>query len=196
MNTTHLTLTALAFAALSALTPTRADAEVLDGLNSSIEVMIVGVALGELLIPDLKLEYGDPDVDPNLVLGWPLAVSPLSLEPVHDVAVGLTLIGEPQYKPATGEARGLLLARASARHMQSGAMGDDPYSAAGPGVFAEYGGVLSTRGEGQVIGGGVFYGNSFMAVALGTRWLDQGEGRQTQTVGIDLHLAFSPVLLR
>ena len=188
MGTQSTTIIA-AIATITTLTLAPATAAA-DGMTRTGNDEFVAILLGaytlELLVPDLQAEFGDPDVGTNLILAWPIAASLLAVEPIHSHTLGLKAVVEPQHRPAADRTRTLALGRAEFGHME-------PDGEPGLGVYMEYGHVFSPRGGGQVVGGGTFWGISYVSLGVGYRQLHLGERGRRETLTLDLHLAV-PIL--
>ena len=127
---------------LVAAMPAHADGP--DNLGAAVGGLAV---LGELAVPDLRIEQGLTSDDRGWVLAWPL---PLRVDTVSLRGAHLALAHTLEYQLALGRSvhRGLAVERASLLPAESGAR-----SRWSP--IVEVGGVLGEDGAGLVLGLGV-----------------------------------------
>lgn len=155
-----------------------------------------GVALivgGELLIPDLQYEWGPGTDDAHTTMVWPLSASAKPMRLGRYLGLGLDGRIELQVRPADGYrsepgVRGVLATRVPVFLRFGGDAGrsmDNEF----PGIYGEAGLVGGNAGKGTLLGGGVFFGTEYAAIALGYRALDLADIGRRHTVGLDLHFS-------
>ncbi|PIV99512.1 MAG: hypothetical protein CO108_18380 [Deltaproteobacteria bacterium CG_4_9_14_3_um_filter_63_12] len=129
-------------------------------------MIIVGVAIGELLIPDVRYEFStDPYAD-GWVLSWPfvftLAEVGFGAEPEDSFrlewALMVHVFAEPHYEVTEGNFRGAFGGRLSLAQTSW-----IPYDL---GIYGEGGGVTGQDGDGALVGGGIFLSEEGLASVL------------------------------